>query len=245
VIDRPSAPRAIPIVALDVPTAADALSLARTLGPSCRFYKVGSELFTAAGPAVVHALQDEVGADVFLDLKLHDIPNTVAGAVRSAAALGVRLLTVHASGGRAMLEAAQEAAQGAAARGSACDLLAVTVLTSFDGESLGAAWGREGVAVEREVLRLAADAAGAGLHGIVCSGAEASAVRAAHGDRLALLVPGIRLAGGSAHDQRRVMTPAAAQAAGARYLILGRAVTAAANPQRAMQTVLTELASGS
>jgi orotidine-5'-phosphate decarboxylase len=245
VIDRPSAPRAIPIVALDVPTAADALSLARTLGPSCRFYKVGSELFTAAGPAVVQALQDEAGADVFLDLKLHDIPNTVAGAVRSAAALGVRLLTVHASGGRAMLEAAQEAAQGAAARGSACDLLAVTVLTSFDGGSLGAAWGREGVAVEREVLRLAADAAGAGLHGIVCSGAEASAVRAAHGERLALLVPGIRLAGGSVHDQRRVMTPAAAQAAGARYLILGRAVTAAANPQRAMQTVLTELASGS
>jgi orotidine-5'-phosphate decarboxylase len=244
-IDRPSAPRAIPIVALDVPTSADALALARTLGPSCRFYKVGSELFTAAGPSVVHALQDEVGADVFLDLKLHDIPNTVAGAVRSAAALGVRLLTVHASGGRAMLAAAQEAAQAAAARGSACDLLGVTVLTSFDGASLGAAWGREELAVEREVLRLAADAAEAGLHGIVCSGAEAAAVRAAHGDRLALLVPGIRLAGGSAHDQRRVMTPAAAQAAGARYLILGRAVTAAANPQRAMQTVLTELASGS
>ena len=244
-IDRPNAPRALPIVALDVPTAADALTLARTLGSSCRFYKVGSELFTAAGPAVVHALQDEVGADVFLDLKLHDIPNTVAGAVRSAAALGVRLLTVHASGGRAMLDAAQEAAQGAAARGSACDLLAVTVLTSFDGASLGGAWGRDGVVVEREVLRLAADAAAAGLHGIVCSGAEAAAVRGAHGDRLALLVPGIRLAGGSAHDQRRVMTPAAAQAAGARYLILGRAVTAAANPQRAMQTVLTELASGS
>jgi orotidine-5'-phosphate decarboxylase len=248
-IDRPTATRAIPIVALDVPTAGDALNLARMLGPSCRFYKVGSELFTAAGPAVVHALQDELGADVFLDLKLHDIPNTVAGAVRSAAALGVRLLTVHASGGRAMLEAAQEAAQGAAARGSgsACDLLAVTVLTSFDGASLGSAWGRDpdAMVVEREVVRLAADAADAGLHGIVCSGAEAAAVRAVQGDRLALLVPGIRLAGGSAHDQRRVMTPAAAQAAGARYLILGRAVTAAANPQRAMQAVLTELASGS
>ena len=248
-IDRPSGGRAIPIVALDVATAAEALTLARTLGPSCRFYKVGSELFTAAGPAVVHALQDELGADVFLDLKLHDIPNTVAGAVRSAAALGVRLLTVHASGGRGMLEAAQEAAQGAAARGSgtACDLLAVTVLTSFDGASLGAAWGRDvgSTVVEREVLRLAADAADAGLDGIVCSGAEAAAVRGVHGERLALLVPGIRLAGGSAHDQRRVMTPAAAQAAGARYLILGRAVTAAANPQRAMQTVLTELASGS
>jgi orotidine-5'-phosphate decarboxylase len=249
VIDRPSAARAVPIVALDVSTAGEALALARTLGPSCRFYKVGSELFTAAGPSVIQALQDELGADVFLDLKLHDIPNTVAGAVRSAAALGVRLLTVHASGGRAMMEAAQEAAQGAAARGrgTACDLLAVTILTSFDGSSLAAAWGRDAdsTVVEREVLRLAADAADAGLHGIVCSGAEAAAVRAVHGDRLALLVPGIRLAGGSAHDQRRVMTPAAAQAAGARYLILGRAVTAAANPQRAMQTVLTELASGS
>jgi len=242
VIDRPNAQRALPIVALDVATAQEALGLARTLGDSCRFYKVGSELFTAVGPGVVHALQDELGADVFLDLKLHDIPNTVAGAVRSAAALGVRLLTVHASGGQAMLRAAQEAAQGAAARGNACELLAVTVLTSFDGASLGAAWGREGVEVEREVLRLAADAAAAGLHGVVCSGAEAAAVRAVHGDRLALLVPGIRLAGGSVHDQRRVMTPAAAQAAGARYLILGRAVTAAADPRRAMQTVLTELA---
>jgi orotidine-5'-phosphate decarboxylase len=99
------------------------------------------------------------------------------------------------------------------------------------------------VEVEREVFRLAGDAAAAGLHGIVCSGAEAAAVRTAYGDRLALLVPGIRLAGGSAHDQRRVMTPAAAQRAGARYLILGRAVTAAADPRRAMQTVLTELAS--
>jgi orotidine-5'-phosphate decarboxylase len=218
--------------------------MARALGDSCRFYKVGSELFTAAGPAVVHALQDELGADVFLDLKLHDIPNTVAGAVRSAAALGVRLLTVHASGGRAMLSAAQEAAQSAAARGRACELLGVTILTSFDETSLGAAWGRTELSVEREVLRLAADAAAAGLHGVVCSGAEAAVVRAAHGDRLALLVPGIRLAGGSAHDQRRVMTPAAAQAAGARYLILGRAVTSAAHPRRAMETVLAELASG-
>jgi orotidine-5'-phosphate decarboxylase len=119
----------------------------------------------------------------------------------------------------------------------------VTVLTSFDEASLAAAWGRDALVMDREVSRLAADAAAAGLHGVVCSGAEAAALRAAHGDRLALLVPGIRLAGGSAHDQRRVMTPAAAQAAGARYLILGRAVTAAADPRRAMQTVLTELAS--
>lgn len=232
--------RAIPIVALDVGSADDALDLARRLGESCRFYKVGSELFTAAGPSVVKALRDE-GADVFLDLKLHDIPNTVAGAVRSAARLGVRLLTVHAVGGAAMLRAAQEAASSAAAE-SGCNLLAVTVLTSFDAESLAVAWGRENVEVEREVVRLAGEAATAGLHGVVCSGAEAAAVRGTYGDRLALLVPGIRLAGGSSHDQRRVMTPAAAQAAGASYLILGRAVTAAADPVRAMRTVLAELA---
>ena len=233
--------RATPIVALDFGSADDALALARRLGDACRFYKVGSELFTAAGPAVVRALLDE-GADVFLDLKFHDIPNTVAGAVRSAAALGVRLVTVHASGGVAMLRAAQEAADLAAGSGNACQLLAVTVLTSFDADALAQTWGRPSVAVEQEVVRLAGDAAAAGLHGVVCSGAEAATVRAAYGDRLALLVPGIRLAGGSSHDQRRVMTPAAAQAAGARYLILGRAVTAAADPRRAMGTVLSELA---
>ncbi len=237
-----SATRATPIVALDVGSADEALALARALGDSCDFFKVGSELFTAAGPSVVRQLREELGADVFLDLKLHDIPNTVAGAVRSAAALGVRLLTVHASGGRAMLQAAQEAADASVQAGAATQLLAVTVLTSLDAASLGAAWGRRDVEVEREVSRLAGDAIACGLHGIVCSGAEAVPVRAAYGDRLALLVPGIRLAGGSAHDQRRVMTPAAAQAAGARYLILGRAVTAAANPRRAMETVLSELA---
>ncbi len=232
--------RAVPIVALDVGSAEEALGLARRLGESCRFYKVGSELFTAAGPSVVQALREE-GADVFLDLKLHDIPNTVAGAVRSASRLGVRLLTVHAVGGAAMLHAAQDAA-GSSAGEAPCNLLGVTVLTSFDAETLGSAWGRERVEVDREVVRLAGEAAAAGLHGVVCSGAEAGAVRAAYGDRLALLVPGIRLAGGSSHDQRRVMTPAAAQAAGARYIILGRAVTAAADPVRAMRTVLAELA---
>jgi orotidine-5'-phosphate decarboxylase len=244
VIDRTSAPRATPIVALDVATHDEALRFARRLGDRCRFYKVGSELFTAAGASVVQALQDELGADVFLDLKFHDIPSTVAGAVRSAAGLGVRLLTVHASGGRAMMTAAQEAVQGAAARGRACEVLAVTVLTSFDAPALGAAWGRGELSVEREVLRLAGDAEACGLHGVVCSGAEAGPVRAAFGERLALLVPGIRLAGGAAHDQRRVMTPAAAQAAGARYLILGRAVTAAADPRAAMERVLTELSAG-
>jgi orotidine-5'-phosphate decarboxylase len=228
----------IPIVALDVSTREAALGMVRRIGEHCRFYKIGSELFTAVGPSIVRAVRDE-GADVFLDLKFHDIPNTVAGSVTSAAGLGVRLVTVHASGGSAMLAAAARAAEEA---GAETDILAVTALTSLDGRGLSEAWGRGAeVDVEEEVVRLAGLAAGAGLHGIVCSGAEASAVRARHGDRLALLVPGIRLAGGAAHDQRRVMTPAAAQAAGARYLVLGRAVTAAPDPVYAMTRVLAEL----
>ena len=235
-----SATRAIPIVALDVASSEDALRLARTVGSSCRFFKVGSELFTAAGPDVVRALRAKLGAEVFLDLKFHDIPNTVAGAVRSAARLGARLVTVHASGGLPMLEAAQRAAADEA--GPGCGVLAVTALTSFEPAVLAAAWGRsDALDMQVEVLRLAALAAEAGLHGMVCSGAEVAAVRARFGDRLAPLVPGIRLAGGAAHDQARVMTPSAAQAAGARYLILGRAVTAADDPARAMERVLAEL----
>jgi orotidine-5'-phosphate decarboxylase len=231
---------AVPIVALDFSAAEPALALARRLGDRCRFYKVGSELFTTAGPAIVRTLREELGADVFLDLKFHDIPNTVAGAVRSAARLGVRLLTVHASGGAPMLLAARQAADEVA--GGACGVLAVTVLTSLDATVLGDAWGRSDVLkMEREVVRLAELAAAARLHGIVCSGAEVSAVRARFGDRLAPLVPGIRLAGGVTHDQSRVMTPAAAQRAGARYLILGRAVTADADPAAAMERVLAEL----
>ena len=225
---------AIPIVALDVATKRDALTIAAELGDRCRFYKVGSELYTAEGPSVVRCLQDDLGADVFLDLKFHDIPTTVAGAVRSAAALGVRLLTVHASGGEAMLRAAQDAA------GGTCGILGVTVLTSFDGAGLARAWGRAVLSVDEEVGRLAADAAAAGLHGIVCSGAEVGRITAAH-PALALLVPGIRLPGGAAHDQQRVVTPAAAQASGARYVVLGRAVTGAADRRVAMGQVLAEL----
>jgi orotidine-5'-phosphate decarboxylase len=139
-----------------------------------------------------------------------------------------------------MLEAAQKATHDAS--GDGCGVVAVTVLTSLDRGVLAASWGRtDALEMELEVLRLAAQAADAGLHGIVCSGAEVQAVRARFGDRLAPLVPGIRLAGGDAHDQRRVMTPGAAQAAGARYLVLGRAVTAANDPAEAMNRVLEEL----
>ena len=222
------------IVALDVDSADAALAIADRL-PECRFFKVGSELFTCEGPAVVRSLVER-GADVFLDLKFHDIPNTVKQGCRAAAALGIRLLTVHASGGSAMLAAAVDGA------GDRCRVLGVTVLTSLDGAAVGAAWGRPEVDVEREVLRLAAMARESGAHGVVCSGQEARAVRREHDGALAILVPGIRLAGGASHDQRRTVTPAEAVRNGARYLVLGRAVTAAAEPERAFAEVRSELA---
>lgn len=234
-------PSAVPIVALDVGSHADALALARRVAAHCRFFKVGSELFTAAGPAVVTALREELGADVFLDLKFHDIPATVAGAVRTAARLGVRLLTVHVSGGELMLRAAQQAWTDVRGAGGEGGVLGVTVLTSFDADGLAGAWGRTTVDVGEEVERLAVRAARAGLHGIVCSGNEAARVRASLGNAFAMLVPGIRLAGGAAHDQRRVVTPAQAQSAGARYLVIGRAVTGAAEPAEAMARVQREL----
>lgn len=231
-----AAARAEPIVALDVPALGPALAIVDRLGDACRFYKVGMELFTAEGPDVVRRLRDR-GAAVFLDLKFHDIPNTVRGGVRSAAALGASLVTVHAAGGRAMLEAAVEGA------GDRCTVLAVTVLTSMDGAALGEAWGRDGVRPREEVLRLAALARSCGVPGLVCSGEEAAEVRTAHGDALGLLVPGIRLAGGDRHDQTRVVTPAEAQARGARWIILGRAVTGASDPVEAMRQVRRELGS--
>ena len=235
--------RAIPIVALDVGRASEALEIVRSLGDLCRFFKVGLELFTAEGPGVVRALRAE-GHEVFLDLKLHDIPNTVRGAARSAARMGVRLLTVHASGGRAMVKAAVEGARegGDEGGGGGCGILAVSVLTSMDEGTLGETWGREGsVDVSSEVLRLAGLAGAAGAHGIVCSGQEARRVRDAHGDALAILVPGIRFADEASHDQSRVVTPRGAVEAGARYLVLGRAVTAAADPPAAMRRALGEI----
>jgi orotidine-5'-phosphate decarboxylase len=227
-------PRAI--VALDVADLARAKALTARLGKACDFVKVGLELFAAEGPAVVRAMRTE-GREVFLDLKLHDIPNTVRGAARSAAASGAALLTVHASGGRAMIEAAVEGA------GAGCWVLAVTVLTSLDGAALGEAWGHRVDDVTAEVVRLAGLARAAGAHGVVCSGAEAAAVKAAHGDTLAILVPGIRRAGGATHDQARVVTPAAAVAAGASYLVLGRAVTEAEDPAQELRQILEEVGS--
>ena len=225
----------IPIVALDVPTAEDALEIVDYFGNACRFYKVGNELFTASGPGIVRALRDR-GCDVFLDLKFHDIPNTVSGGIRNAAELGARLVTVHAAGGQAMLDAAVRAA------GASCGVLAVTVLTSLAADELAAAWGRtDTLDVSSEVARLAGMAAAAGAHGVVCSGQEASLVRNRFAGQLAVLVPGIRRSGGTTDDQARVVTPEAVAAAGATYAVVGRMVTAAPDRRRAMESVTAAL----
>ncbi len=219
------------LLALDVPTASEALALVDRFAGRCTFYKVGLELFTAAGPSLVADLRQR-GVDVFLDLKLHDIPNTVRQAARRAAAHEVRLLTVHASGGEAMLAAAVDGA------GDRCGILAVTVLTSLAADELAAAWGRgPWLDVQSEVLRLAGLADAAGAHGIVCSGIELPAVVDRFAGRLAPLVPGLRPAGAPSHDQARVVTPEAAAKAGARYLVLGRAVTAASDPLAAWDAI--------
>jgi len=225
-----------PIIALDVSTAQDALELVDYFGDQCRFYKVGNELFTIAGPAIVRELRAR-DRDVFLDLKFHDIPNTVAGGVRNAAALGVRLVTVHAAGGSAMLDAAVEAA------GDWCGVLAVTLLTSLDGAEVARAWGRtDPLDVGAEVLRLAELAVKAGAHGVVCSGREAASVRNRFADHLAILVPGVRASSGPANDQARVVTPKEAAESGATYVVIGRMVTGAADRRAALDSVLSALA---
>ena len=225
---------AVPIVALDVPDEPRALALVEGLGDSCGFYKVGSELFTATGPSIVQRLRER-GKRVFLDLKFHDIPNTVRAGCRSAAGCGASLVTVHGMGGRVMIEAAVEGA------GEDCGVLAVTVLTSLDSTALSDAMGKFVSGVSDEVSRLAAVARSAGAHGVVCSGQEAARIASEQGNGLAILVPGVRLAGDAANDQRRVVTPFDAARAGATYIVLGRTVTAAEIPEAAMAKVLSEL----
>jgi orotidine-5'-phosphate decarboxylase len=226
--------RPIPIVALDFPRADVALAMVDRLGDTCKFYKVGGELFTAAGPQVVQALR-ALGNDVFLDLKLHDIPKTVEGAARSAAEIGAKLLTVHATGGREMLAAAVEGA------GERCGVLGVTILTSLDAAMLRTAWGRKTLEVYGEVLRLAGDCASAGAHGVVCSGLEASKIGAKYGDKLKLLVPGIRAAGAKTDDQKRAVTAAEAAKAGANYIVLGRMITQAKDPKSELMAVMRSI----
>lgn len=210
------------IVALDTDSPEGALATARSLVGEVGMFKVGMELFPRGGAELVRALQ-ALGHGVFLDLKFHDIPNTVAGAVRAAAALGVRFATVHASGGRAMLAAAAEAAGR-----TGMAVLAVTVLTSMDDQDLAEVGFAGGAAVS--VLRLAELAAAAGVHGIVCSAREVAQVRGGLGKGPVLVTPGVRMPGGETGDQKRVVTPAEAIRRGADYLVVGRPITKAPDP---------------
>ncbi len=221
------------IVALDVPEEALAMVLVDALAGQVGMFKVGNQLFTAAGPDVVRQIVGR-GEHVFLDLKFHDIPNTVAGAVASASQLGVSLLTVHGLGGKAMLEAAAGALPAMGMR-----LLAITVLTSHDEKSLG----EVGIArpLAEEVRELARLARSAGIDGVVASPHEVTLLREACGKDLLIVTPGIRPAGARAGDQARAATPAAALAAGADYLVVGRPVTEAKDPAAAARAIVKEM----
>jgi len=223
------------IVALDVPTADDALRLVDRLAGRVSFFKVGSQLFTAAGPEIVRSLVAR-NLRVFLDLKYHDIPNTVAAAVKSAAGLGVSLLTLHGLGGRAMLEAAAGARPGGPLR-----LLAVTVLTSHDEASL-ADIGLAGP-LSDSVRRLARLARDARIDGVVASPLEARLLREACGEGFLIVTPGVRPAGAQAGDQSRLATPAGALSAGADYLVVGRPITDATDPAEAATGIVREMES--
>lgn len=224
------------IVALDTPTAVEALKLVNRLENHCDWFKVGLELFAAAGPAVMEPLVRR-GHSVFLDLKLHDIPNTVAGAVRSAAAHGARMITLHALGGPAMLSAASAALDGMT---DPPQLLAVTVLTSMDSHELSAVSITRSPAEEAELLARMGMAAG--IKGFVCSPQEARSLRALTGPEGVLVVPGIRPAGSGAGDQKRIATPAEAIEAGASYIVVGRPITQAPDPAQAAEAVVREIA---
>ncbi len=228
------------IVALDGMAPAQALAFAAAV-PQLRWVKVGLELFVAGGPAVVRQLRDQ-GKRVFLDLKFHDIPATMAGACRSAARLGAELITVHACAGAEALQAAQAAAQDSAAAAGlpAPTLLAVTVLTSWDPARFAAELAID-EPVEAYVPRLARLAAAAGIGGCVCSPLEVAALRAAHPEPFALVTPGIRPAGAALGDQQRVLTPAQAIAAGSSHLVIGRPITAAPDPAAAFAACCREL----
>jgi orotidine-5'-phosphate decarboxylase len=224
------------IVALDVPDAASAANLVAKLDGTCLWFKVGLELFTAAGPGVIEPLLRR-GHSVFLDLKFHDIPNTVAGALRSAASLGVHLLTVHASGGPAMLIAARAAL---AHLPHPPQLLAVTMLTSIDQAQAHA------IGFDRspsdQAISLARMSLDAGINGFVCSPHEVEAIRALAGPEAVLTVPGIRPSGSELGDQKRVSTPAETLRRGASYLVVGRPITQATDPARAASLILKEMA---
>jgi orotidine-5'-phosphate decarboxylase len=223
------------IVALDVQTAQAAMDLVHRLEGTCRWFKVGLELFAATGPAFVERLSSD-GHSVFLDLKFHDIPNTVAGAVRSAAGLGVRMMTLHALGGPAMLAAARAEVEKIT---NPPELLAVTVLTSMDEEQLNAV-GLAATPAE-EVERLARVGLAARIRGFVCSPQEVAALRSLAGPEAVLVVPGIRPTGSELGDQKRVATPAETLRRGASFLVVGRPITQAGEPAEAASGILDEM----
>ncbi|MDB4837717.1 orotidine-5'-phosphate decarboxylase [Marinomonas sp.] len=213
------------VVALDYPTIAQSIEMAKRLDPSQCRVKVGKELFTTAGPAILDELHT-LGFDIFLDLKFHDIPNTVANAVTVAAKAGVWMVNVHASGGRRMMETSANALQQLPNQNTL--LIAVTVLTSMDQSDLV----EVGVNVtpEEHVRRLAALAKSSGMDGVVCSAQESSMLSADLGKDFVLVTPGIRPVGANQGDQKRIMTPVEAMAAGSHYLVMGRPITQAPDP---------------
>ena len=231
------------IVALDLADPAKARTLATLLAPEVGMFKVGKQLFVNAGPNVVRMIHD-LGGEVFLDLKFHDIPNTVAAAAVEATRLGVKLFNVHISGGREMMR------QTAAAVEEVCEkeglrrpsVLGVTVLTSLDGSDLEALGIRDGVPAQ--VVRLAGMAQEAGLAGVVCSAQEVPEIRRVCGDSFMLVTPGIRPAGQQAGDQKRVMTPGDAVRAGIDFIVVGRPITAADDPVAAARSLVAEMAGG-
>lgn len=219
-------------VALDTADVKAAIALAEAVGPHAGGLKVGLEFVSANGPEGIRQIV-ALGLPVFLDVKLHDIPTTVAGAVRALAALGVSIINIHASGGTAMMKAAKDAAGGKA------KIIAVTILTSLDDADMAAVGFAEGAAAQ--AVRLARLAQAAGLDGVVCSAHDLAAVRAACGPDFLTVVPGSRPAGSDLNDQKRFMTPEAARAAGADILVMGRPVTHAADPREACRMVAAAL----
>jgi orotidine-5'-phosphate decarboxylase len=227
------------IVALDLPTSELAVDLVDRLGDAIDIYKIGSPLFTRAGPQIVRDVKAR-GKRVFLDLKYHDIPSTVAKAVSSAAELGVDLLTLHASGGEAMMRAAREAADAAGQDGPR--LLGVTILTSFGAADVEQVWNKEIISVREEVVRLGRLAAEAGLHGVVSSPLEIEALKRRHGTDFIVVTPGIRPPGAGLADQARTATPADAARAGADFLVIGRPIWEAEDPIAAVSAIRADLA---
>lgn len=224
------------IVALDLPTGAEALDLVGRLGDSVEYYKVGAQLFTRAGPPLVQELKQR-NKRVFLDLKYHDIPHTVARAVEAAAELGVDMLTLHASGGTAMMKAARDAVGG-----DGPVLVGVTLLTSFTAADVEEVWAKELRSLREEVSRLAGVAAEAGLDGVVSSALEVESLKRRHGSEFVVVTPGIRPAGENTGDQVRTATPADAIRAGADHLVVGRPIHSADDPAAAATAILDEIA---